>query len=407
MKKKFKSKFKIINLVHEVEPIVIENTNKKWVIYGKDNMYPQYLVNLSRKTGLHTAILNKKVMMDISEGFTYEGPTNKLTDDFIKKCNPNESLYDIGLKCFTDLEIQGGFYLEPLFNDKGMLIELRHIPFQNVRTSGLNEDGSFKEFYYYEDWKPYISNHSKIETKKAYKGKPEKSYYYSKKYAVGNIFYPLPGYVGVTLDIETLSAISTSHNANLKNNFQPGAIFILKPGPNATDEEIEDQIRDIEDQIGEDGTGAVMLIVKDSRDETPEFSQFEVSDIDKRFKDLSKTTISNIITAHNIPRVIAGAEISGSLGGSKEHVEGNIIFYNEYIKKQQEFLLNHFNDLLSKYGYSTLLINNQMANPYMYDSTLLKENLTQNEIRELLGYPELEEEQTTQQEDKKEEDKDD
>lgn len=390
MNEKSKFKFKSVNLQSNFNIDITETKNKKWVFFGKDNMAPERILYLSNQTGLHTAILSKKIKLGFGNGL-YSPDENQKTRNFLTKCNAlNESLQDVAYKCYVDLEIFGGFYLQPLLNSAGQLVELYHMPFSNLRAEKKNKYGFIENWFYSEKWKSYM-NSSNLDEIPNFNGKNKKSIYQAAQYNATNAYYPFPSYIGAIKDIDTLANISDFHNANLHNNFQPGAIFILKPGAQATEEEIDLMLDDIENQVGANGTGKIIAIVKDPRDEEPTFEQFKVSDIDKQFDALRKSVEGSIAMAHNATRIVAGLEQPGSLGGSKEHAEANLIFFDDYVKKNQAFFLRKLNALLTPYSFSPLEIENDLRNPFLYDTALLTQNLTKNEIREILGYDPIDE----------------
>ena len=44
-------------------PKLLETTSNKWVNYGVDNRYAEYLVELTRKSALHRTILENKLRL--------------------------------------------------------------------------------------------------------------------------------------------------------------------------------------------------------------------------------------------------------------------------------------------------------------------------------------------------------
>lgn len=164
------------------------------VKWGQNNKFPQFLLDLSTKTGLHTAILNTKKLYICGNGLTYEGDTNKKTDDFLANPNPYESMNDLLEKCAVDLEIFGGFALETIWTkDKKYVAEVYHIPFQNIRTALKNNKNQIDTYHYNNDWNEFTRYNDTITYPRF--GDTEKSVpqlLYTRQYTPTNPYYPVP-----------------------------------------------------------------------------------------------------------------------------------------------------------------------------------------------------------------------
>jgi len=394
--------YKFVQLGQHTSPNIVVDKRSDVVRYGSDNMFPNELLQLSVQSSLHTAILDKKVKMGIGKGISYEGPTDKKTEEFIKNPNPYETLDDILEKCYTDLEIFNGFGLQTIWTkDKKSIAEIYHTPFQNIRSSKANEKGLVEEYFYYDDWKKYTRyNDTEILpafNKDEYKEFPQ--LLYAKKYSATNLYYPIPSYVGGLNDINTLYQISVFHNACITNNFQPGIMIIFR-GPRPTEDEQDAIVKALEEKYkSAKNAGTPSVFFLDSEQESPQIEQTQISDLDKQYTALTEATKENVILSHSIPRIVSGLEKAGSLGGSKEIVEANMVFYNEYVNKNQNFLLNYFNKIGEINGLKEFTIKNTTPSLFLYSENLLREVLTRNEVRDLFGYEELEEDGKTENDD--------
>ena len=370
---------------------VVIDRNSDIVRYGSDNMAPQKLLELSTQSALHTAILSRKTKMGVGEGFYYNAEENAKTDLFMKHPNPYESLDDILLKCYTDLEIFGGFSLNVVWSkNKNSIAELYHRPFQNFRSPKADKNGMVDFYYYYDNWKKYTRyNDVEIFSRFADKNKAKPQVLYAKKYSSENIYYPIPSYVGGLADINTLHQISTFHNSCISNNFQPG-LMILYKGPRPDAEKQDAIVAALEEKYqGSDKAGTPGIFFLEN-DEEINLEQTQVSDLDKQYTTITEGIKENVVLAHEIPRIVAGLEKSGSLGGSKEIVEARQVFYNDYVKLNQNFLLKQFNQIMDINGLEQLEIKNSSPSLFLYSESLLSQILTKNEIRNMFGFDDLE-----------------
>jgi len=393
---------KVIKLASTKNPKFLYNKSKEYVSYGDENNYPQYLLELSNKSALHSAILDKKFKGVQGLGFSYEGDINKNLDNFLENPNPNESMEDLLEKIVNDLEIFGGYYLQVIWNKAGTkILELYHMPFEKIRTSKMNEKGQIETFYYCDDWKKYI-RWTDVEEYPAYSTTDKKNkvqIFRASKYHAGSPYYPIPSYIGATLDVETLAGISDFHNSNLKNSFNPGLLVVFR-GPEPTPEEMDTIVQNIQTKYGgTENAGSPMVFFLDGEQQEPKIEQMQASDLDKLFDQLQETSKENVTLAHGIPRIVAGLEKEGSLGGSKEIVEAELIFRSTYIEPEQNFITRTMNKLLKPNNYPELIILNKNASIILYSESLLEKVLTQDEMREIFGYDVLEIKEDTIEED--------
>ena len=393
---KNKINIRVIKLNAVLPPVPKEDKNSDIVYFGDDNRFPDYLLTLSNLTGLHTAILDKKIKMTIGDGITYDGNDDATTDNFIANPNPDESLDEILLKCTTDLEIFGGFYLQAIWNKDKTSISIYHQPFQSVRCGKADDKGKIDTFYIKDEWKKYdkVKDATVIA---AFDGKFTASAQLIRcyKYNPINKYYPIPSYIGATTDIDTLFQISNFHNNAIRNNFNPGAVFIFR-GPEPTEEEMDVIVKNIEKKYqGSNNAGTPLIMFLDNEQQEPKFEQMQITDLDKLFQELSNTAKENITLSHSIPRIVAGLEKPGQLGGSKEIIEANLIFFNDYVKKEQQFLLNQINKIGKINGIQELLIKNSNPSLVLYSESLLQKVLTVSEIRAIFGYDNITTTQTT------------
>jgi len=388
-------KFRAVSLGTTEKPSYSVDKQKEYVRYGVNNLYPQYLLDLSVKSALHTAILDRKYKMVAGNGLTYDESlgVNPKLDKFLKNPNPYETMNELLWKIVNDLEIFGGYYLQVIWNKKGTAIaELYHMPYEKIRAAKMNDKGQIDKYFYNEEWKKYV-RWNDVDEYPAFNTEKQKNkvqIFRAAKYKAGSPYYSIPSYIGATLDVETLAEISNFHNNNLKNSFNPGLLVMFR-GPEPTEEEMDTIVTSIKTKYaGSNSAGEPMIFFLDTEQQEPTIEQLQASDLDKLFEQLSETSKENVTTAHSIPRIVAGLATEGSLGGSKEIIEAGLIFHNNYIEPEQIFLLKTLNTLLATNKYPELEILNNNPSIVLYSEALLEKTLTQDEIRSLFGYEPLE-----------------
>lgn len=389
-------KFQFIKLKEVHKPnYKLDKSNKEYVKFGEMNCFPQDILELST-TPIHAAILDKKVKMDLGNGIYFE---NKKFEEFSKSVNKNGETFDnILLKCATDLELFGGYYLQVIWaKDKKNIAEIYHMPFQFIRSGKKNEEGKVTEYFYSEKWsrftdKKYITPIPVFSTEE---NQDQPQIYATFKYAAQSEYYPIPSYAGALLDISTLQQISIYHNSAIINNFAPG-FTIFFPGPEPTEDEQDEIVRMIEEKYkGAENAGQPMIFfMKRDSQNMPVFEQMEVTNLGEQYKNLSDSVKENITCAHEMPRGLAGLEQPGSLGNSRNLIESQLVFFNDYTKYQQQFLENSFEKLFSMWNLDIEFVNSSPS-LMLFSESLMEKVLTTDEIRELFGFEPINNSTTT------------
>jgi hypothetical protein len=162
----------------------------KWVKAGEDNRYPDYLLDLFRRSPKHGSIVRKKTKYVFGKGFGFTDKKQK-TNVLDNVNQYNESLNKVGKKSILDLELQGGFYVQIIWTKGKKIGDVIHLDYHKVRS---NEDNT--EFYYREKgWTGYTSRDDKsIKTYLAFNPESPKGsqVLYYKEYTPGLDVYALP-----------------------------------------------------------------------------------------------------------------------------------------------------------------------------------------------------------------------
>ncbi len=125
---------------------------KDYVMYGENNRYPDYLLEMYQRSAKHNAIVNGKVNYITGKGFTYDATKvqgeqlaelNKLMDN----PNPYDDLDDILYKTTLDFEIFNGFALEIVWNLQGRISQIAHKNFGNINKQKIRNSQCFYIFF--------------------------------------------------------------------------------------------------------------------------------------------------------------------------------------------------------------------------------------------------------------------
>lgn len=365
---------------------------KDYVMYGENNRYPDYLLEMYQRSAKHNAIVNGKVNYITGKGFTYDATKvqgeqlaelNKLMDN----PNPYDDLDDILYKTTLDFEIFNGFALEIVWNLQGRISQIAHKNFGNIRRTPEGD-----KFYYANDWKEFgepegLCTYEPFNPEK----RLGKQIYYYCSYAPSVRYYPVPEYLGALAYIETDARIANYHVNNLRNGFLGGFLFNFNNGV-PSDEEQRDIKRQLLRQMKGDDGERIVVNFNDTQDTGLKIEPLNANDLDKQFNILNETIQTEIFVAHRVTSpMLFGVRTSGQLGGRGELIEAYELFKAVYVNDRVQKLERVFNYLFSFNGLAVLEIEATDPITERLSEDSLVQIMTKNELREKAGLPPIEE----------------
>jgi len=385
------NRLSIVNFGAQKVPDFKEVRGKEYILFGTEgewkNRYPEYLLNLYRRSAKHHAIINSKKDYVAGQGWAVDSEglntfqTAKL-EQFLKHPNQYESLNDILEKVALDYELYNGFALEIVYDQLNEKIAaIYHADFARYRS---NEDGTC--FYYSEDWSKHKPEVEKIDAFN-WKEPSGKQLLYVKGYSPDCKYYPLPTYLGSTGYIELDVEIQNFHISAVRQNFVGSTIlsfFNGEPTPEEQ-EEIERQIK--QKFTGTDNAGSIVLNFADSRDRGVEIQQLNGNDYDKRFDILNRTVQREIYAGHQVTDpALFGIKEDGIFTSRNQLVDSFELFQNTYVNNRQQFIERVFNELASLQGFEgRLVIKDTEPISIQFSESTVISVMTPDEIREKIG----------------------
>jgi hypothetical protein len=341
---------KILNFAKGQElPIFQENRNGKWIDYGNDNIYPQYLLNVYHNySNKHKAIINTKVQMTSGNGVE---KINANIEEWLKNRWSEYDIEELIHKVNYDLEIYGGFALNIRWNVTGKNIAaIDYMPYQKCRISPCG-----KLVLTSKDWSNWRRSenrpqeHQRFDPKKATEH-PSQIYYYLTD-TVGGEHYPIPYYSSTLPWIELDWEVGNFHLSSVRNGFMPGFILNFSTGI-PTMEEMEAAYREFEKKYtGSENAGKFILTFSEGQEQKPELIPINLNDSDDRFILLRDSMRDEIFVGHSVTNPqLFGIRVAGELGGKDELLESLAIFQSTYINGRQRQLEKCFTKLMNLSG---------------------------------------------------------
>lgn len=356
-----------------------ETKSDKYISWGVDNGYPDYLLTLFDRSAAHGAIVKGKV--DYISG---EGVVNQ--DGNEPKWRPNRFMNasEFMRLLAMDLEVFGGYAIQVIrrMDGKGVS-EVYHLPYQYLRLSKEKD-----KIFYSEKWKERPKTYKAFERYRL-DSTEETSVMYERLYSSGNTAYPKPEYSQGIVSIQTDAEIANWHLNNIVNGFSAGTMISFNNGI-PTDEEQDDIVKQVKAQHGgSDNAGDIVVVFSDGQDRAPTILDLKGNDLDKKFEQLKAGVQEQIFVAHRVVSpMIFGVRTPGQLGGRSEMIEAYEMFKRTYIEPKQRRLIKALQYCAMIMGYSEVLNVIPLA-PIGIDLPLsestIATNLSRSEIRQLIS----------------------
>ena len=354
-------------------------SNRGWVSYGDDNLFPQYLIDLYKSSATHNALCTSIAYMIFGDGVQADTLDARLKIE-------EWGLQDEVRKACLDLKIQGGFALEVVYSiDRTTISKVRHCPFENVRSAEVDEDENVNYFYYSKDWS---DKREEPELVRAFDPSDAVEHpvqiLYVKPFSPGSYYYPKPDYIGSIDYIELDKEIGKYHINNIKNGLAPSFTIHFKNGVPAQEE--RRRIRnDIERQLaGATNAGKFIVTYSDSPDRKPDFEPFPLSDADKQYQFLSTEVSDKIMVGHRVvSSAMFGVKTAGQLGNTQELEIASELFDKQVIKPYQRIVKDALQSIFTAAGTPTVVSVEEVP-PMEPDVTEMSEELDLNEACDFL-----------------------
>ena len=331
--------------VEEVE----KETTKGWVEWGEGNAMPQYLIDLYQSSPVHGSLVNSISFMIAGKGFKSENPASQVN---IAKLELDNILGSSAL----DLKLQGGVYWELIYSmDHTRIVQVNHLPFENVRLAISDEEDHVCGVWYSRDWQDIRKQKNKPEYVPLFNPEDQspRQVLFFHLHSVGSLYYPRPDYISSKDWIELTRHISEYHVNNILNGFFP-SFHINFPNGEPSPEAQRIISREIERNLsGTQNAGKFLITFTKSKDEAPVIQPFPVTDADKQYEYLSKEATSQIIVAHRVTSpLLMGVRTDGNgLGSNTDEIKAALyVFTKQVIEPFQRIITDAVEQILAFNG---------------------------------------------------------
>jgi|GEM_PF-184408 len=340
--------------------------------YGRDNDYPQKVLEIINSSG------TGRLCMDIYVKFVEGAGFTDLTLSETVVNSTGERTNSLRRKFSKDLKSFNGFACLVKYNFQALPSEYFNIPFEQcrleIKSSGdytgrvaVHPDwtGQMGRFFNNRDIKYFDKfDPSKVMDQMIEAGGPEnypgQIMYFT---ADGDWEYPISPFDPIITDMLTEESCSTIKYRNAKNNFLPAGILVrkgIKPRtlPDGSKDphdpynrEQEESLANIKKMQGDQNALKLWIIDIDSDEEMPELIPFDITNLDKEYDYTEKSVQQNIASMFLIPPVLRGIAATNSLGGGfgADVITNAYNFMNSITSNERLMIETAFKDLFQMY----------------------------------------------------------
>ena len=300
---------------------------KDYVLYGKDNQYPEYLYDL------YNDVSTLKTIIEGTADYVMGNDVKCNVAGFEREINTKgDTLRELVRLLARDYLIYGGFAVQVIRNKVGQVRELYYMDFRYIRSSKKNE-----VFWYSEDFaKKYVRGNKTVVYPKFI---PEARDVASSILYVSNnksTTYPIPRYSGSIKACEMERAIDTYHLSSIENGFGGSYIINFLNGI-PTDEvkaEIEKNVN--EKFCGASNAGRVLINFANSQENATTLEKLDTEDFGEKYRAAAERAKNQIFTAFRAIPQLFGDMTAATGFNSQEFVESFKVFNRTVCKPIQQ-----------------------------------------------------------------------
>ena len=329
-----KLNFSIIENRTKVIPVLKETKlqGKRYVGYGEDNKYPDYLFSLYQNSTILQSIINGIVDYVCGQGVSSSFLANGVNAD-------GETFEDIIKNVLVDVLVTGGFSLNILRDAEGRISEIYWLDISKVR---LSEDGLTA--FYSDNINGWGVKPEELPVFDGSASQKSSIFYYK---GTSRTLYPIPRWSGAVKAVETSCEISNYHLNSILNNFSPSALISFNNGvpDKKTQEEIEKKIN--KKFVGSDNVNRFVLSFSDNGENATTIQRLDSDNADEKFHTLKESITEEIFIAFRATPALFGLNPKNTGFSKTEFLESFQLFNKTMIEPLQRTLTKSFDKIFN------------------------------------------------------------
>jgi hypothetical protein len=353
---------------------------KKYISWGSDNKMSDFLIDLRDNSAVHNAVLQRKNLYTYGTGLA-EGQT--IEQFHLGQEQTLKALID-------DYWLYNMWALNVVWSNDGQgIAHAEHVDMSKLRAGKKNEFGRIDSWFYSNDWNNTRKQENKIVELDAYDPrKPEGSQIFVyHPYSSGFNYYSKPVYWGAINYIALDYELSNWKLNSVRNGFAPSMSIIINDMPE-TQEERDYIYGQLKRQYAGSTNSGEMFLIFSNGESGVQLEPIATNDSDTKYNDFMEIVRNQILVGHQATNpILFGVATPGALGGRTELIEAYELMLNTEIEPAQKMFGETLQRLL-KLPFTPDFENLPPIN-YAFSESIMKDILTQDEMRDLIGYDPL------------------
>jgi hypothetical protein len=339
------SNISLVKLGKYTTPSITENKREKYVAYGDDNNYYATLLE-SKQSPTNSALINGISDMIYGRGL-YATDAAKKPDEYAMMVQLFTE--DLMRKICDDFYTLGQASFQVIYDTAHTkVMEVAHMPIQNLRPEKMNEEGDIEAYYYCDDWANAKINDKHDRIPVFGSSKEGLEVYVIRPYKAGfHYFSPVEYQSGLDYAFVEIE-LAKFHLNNIFNKFSANMIINFNNGVPE-----EDQQRIIEGKIKDKFTGtegdSVIVAFNDSSETAATIESVNLPDAHNQYQFISEEASRKILISHRVTSgLLFGLQQNGGLGSNADEIKmAATLFDNTVIKPMQRVIVEAVNSILS------------------------------------------------------------
>ena len=339
------SNISLVQLGKYTTPEISENKRDKWVAYGVDNNYYQTLID-AKESPTNSALINGISDMIYGRGLHATNAAKK-PDEYAMMVQLFSE--DCMRKICDDFYTFGQAAYQVIYDTAHTkVMEVAHMPIQNLRPEKMNEEGYIEAYYYCDDWANAKRNDEHQRIPCFGKSKEGLEVMVIKPYKAGfHYFSPVEYQSGLDYAFVEIE-LGQFHLNNIYTRFSGSTIINFNNGIPE-----EDQQRMIESKIKDKFTGtegdSVIVAFNDSQETAAQIESISLPDAHNQYQFISEEASKKIMVSHRVTSpLLFGLPQNGGLGSNADEIKmAALLFDNTVIKPMQRVIIESVNAILS------------------------------------------------------------
>ncbi len=310
-------------------------SHDKYWRWGDDNLLPDALALMSRRSTTHRRIINDKA--DYISGSGFSAVENQPRLSALTKCanGAGESLRGVLNKLAYDKMLFGNAYMEIVTDARSSFLSLHH---QDASACRLSKEST--HIILHHNWSKFKEEEAK--SLPLYPNFEEqsdgtlRSMIHYKDYEPLFSHYGIPAYIA-GMGVSAIAYKTDMWNiSRLDNSFQMSGVMVLDDAVD-NESQAEQVMRAAQDKFG-GKPGQVLFVVKDGSDNDNSRFIPITSTNDGDWSDLHDQAVNDIVVAHSWFRSLSGLDCTTGFSAERILHEWEVALNSVILAEQAEFL---------------------------------------------------------------------